>query len=158
MKIPPTRAGRARSDRCAGAIRVAQISTDPGERESVRPSGAGEGDCDYQRSKAEALPGGLVVERERSTHGMLETDVHIALARRRGELAVRWDLLTLERLAERASTRRDLYISLDLPGTHAGKAEAVGERRALVQLSGTHEYGPRAALLAHAPSLVLSRN
>jgi hypothetical protein len=51
---------------------------------------------------------------------MLETEVHIALPRRRRQLLVLWDLLTLKRLAERASTRRDLYISVDFPaGTQA---------------------------------------
>src|SRR5262249_33999849 len=61
---------------------------------------------------------------EWSTHRMLETDVRIALARRRDKRSA--DRRTLERLVDRAIARCDLD-SVDLPSTHAGKAEAVDE-------------------------------
>ena len=64
-----------------------------------------------------------VIEREWAADGMLGTDPFIALTRLRDERRVGLDWRPLERLAERASTNRDVH-STNLPGTHAGKAEA----------------------------------
>src|SRR5258706_13742311 len=108
--------------------------------------------------QVERSAGGLGVEGDGPSNGVLEAEVICELARRRRELFVLCDRLTLEVLAERANTRRDLYISLDLPGTHAGKAEAVRELIALEQVCRTHEYWRRARLLSPAPIVDRLRN
>src|SRR5262245_50838756 len=98
-----------------------------------------------------------VIEREWAADGMLGTDTFIALARLRDERRVGLDWRPLERLAERASTNRDVH-STNLPGTHAGKAEAVGRLAAQAEIRRAHLCRRRALPGRPAPIVDRLRN